>query len=116
MLATCWNGHLADGNLATTKWNIGSVSITPYAGSKYTWKSKATGLVYHTKYRVKMLRKGSPSGHSADLTMTAFYGNQEVAFKGGRAVYEGLYKVTGWLDGRWVSGQAWGEVQPAGSL
>jgi hypothetical protein len=116
MLAAARNGRFADGNLATSKWNVPSISISAVPGTRYTWRSKVTGLVYHTRYRVLLRKAGNLQGHSAALIMTAVFGDQEVSFKGGRAVYEGLYRVTGWLDGKRVTGQAWGEVQPAGTL
>jgi hypothetical protein len=116
MLAAGRNGRFVDGNLATSSWDVPSITISAVPGSRYTWRSKATGLVYHTRYRVLLRKAGNAKGHSAALILSAVYGDQEVAFKGGRAVYEGLYTVTGWLDGKRVSGQAWGEVQPAGTL
>ena len=116
MLVDRSNGHARNGNLKTSKWAMQSIRITPVGGAKYRWKSPATGLTYHTKYRVVLKASGNPKRHSAVLTMTAVFDDQEVAFKGGRAVYEGLYAVTGRLDGRRIRGQAWGEVQPAGRL
>lgn len=113
MLAAAGNKRFVDGNLATTKWRIGSISITPLPG--HLWRSKQSGLSYHTQYRVVLRKAGSAEGHSATLLMTAVYGDQEAAV-GSRHVYEGLFRVTGVLDGRRVSGQAWGEIQPAGSL
>jgi hypothetical protein len=114
MLATAAGKRFVDGNLATASWDIGSISIRPV--KKHTWTSKVTGLTYSTTYLVVLRAAGSPQRHSAVLTMTAVYGNQEVSFKGGRAVYEGLFRVSGLLDGKRVSGQAWGEVQPAHQL
>jgi hypothetical protein len=93
-----------------------SITIAAVPGKQYEWRSKATNLVYHTKYQVLLRKAGNPRGHSGALVLTAVFGDQEVAFKAGRAVYEGLYTVSGWLDGKRVAGQAWGEVQPAGRL
>jgi hypothetical protein len=45
----------------------------------------------------------------------AKFRDQEVN-AGGRHVYERLFSVTGTLCGKKVTGQAWTEVQPAGSL
>ncbi|MFN8167377.1 MAG: lipocalin family protein [Candidatus Nanopelagicales bacterium] len=114
MLASGSNTKARNGNLRPSKWATQSISIRPVRSAR--WTSPATGLTYYTKYRVVLRPSGNAQRHSARLTMTAVFDAQEVAFKGGRAVYEGLYKVTGTLDGRRIRGQAWGEVQPAGSL
>ena len=116
MLVDRSSGHARNGNLRTSKWAMQSIRITRVKGAKNRWTSPATGLTYNTKYRVVLKAGGNPRRHSAVLTMTAVFDDQELAFKGGRAVYEGLYTVTGRLDGRRIRGQAWGEVQPAGSL
>jgi hypothetical protein len=116
MLAGSGDGHARNGNLRTTKWAMQSIRIIPVGGARNRWTSPDTRLTYHTKYRVVLKASGNPKRHRAELVMTAVFDDQEVAFAGGRAVYEGLYKVTGRLDGRRIRGQAWGEVQPAGSL
>lgn len=116
MSASADRRHARNGNLTTGKWATTSVKIRPVGGRRHIWRSSATGLRYHTKYRITLRAEGNRGGHAVRLTMTAVYDDQEVAFHGGRAVYEGLYRVTGRLDGQRVSGQAWGEVQPAGSL
>lgn len=116
MLVDSGSSKARNGNLRTSKWAMQSIRITPLSGARNRWTSPATGLTYVTKYRVVLKPAGNPKRHSARFTMTAVFDAQEVAFKGGRAVYEGLYRVDGWLDGRRVRGQAWGEVQPAGSL
>jgi hypothetical protein len=116
MLVDGSSSQARNGNLRTSKWAMQSIRITPLPGARNRWTSPTTGLTYVTKYRVVLKADGNPRRHAARFTMTAVFDDQEVAFKGGRAVYEGLYTVTGWLDGRRVRGQAWGEVQPAGSL
>lgn len=103
-----------NGTLTTRKWPITAISIRPVPG--HVWTSPVTGLTYNLKYRV-VLGSQSPGGEPSELVYTAVFPEQEVAFpNGGRAVYEGLYRVTGTLEGKKVTGQAWGEVQPAGSL
>lgn len=114
MLASATNEKARNGNLRPSKWAMQSIRIIPVRSSR--WTSPTTGLTYYTKYRVLLRPSGNAQRHSARLTMTAVFDAQEVSFAKGRAVYEGLYKVTGRLDGRRVRGQAWGEVQPAGSL
>lgn len=116
MLVDSGSSQARNGNLRTSKWAMQSIRITALSGARNRWTSPTTGLTYVTKYRVVLKAAGNPKGHSARFTMTAVFDDQEVAFKGGRAVYEGLYTVTGRLDGRRIRGQAWGEVQPAGSL
>lgn len=113
MLADSSTGHNRNGTVATRKWNLDAISIEPVPG--HLWTSPRTGLRYHLKYRVRLdgNRSGDPD---SVLTYTAIFPDQEVAFAQGRAVYEGLYSVTGTLDGTPVKGQAWAEVQPAGSL
>lgn len=103
------SGRLANGSRTTTTWAIDDIRIVPVRSS--AWKSPRTGKTYFLTYRVT-LDGPSPSR----LTMTAVFPDQEVAFPGGRAVYEGLYEVSGLLNGEKVSGQAWAEVQPAGTL
>ena len=116
MLAGRGNGHARNGNLRTSKWAMRSIRIAAVGGAGHRWTSPTTGLTYHTKYRIVLKSSGNPKRHSAVLTMRAVFDDQEVALTGGRAVYEGLFRVTGRLDGRRIRGQAWGEVQPAGSL
>jgi hypothetical protein len=114
MLASSSNKHARNGNLRPSKWATQSIRIVPVRSSR--WTSPITRLTYYTKYRVILKPSGNAQGHGARLTMTAVFDAQEVSFAKGRAVYEGLYTVTGTLDGRRIRGQAWGEVQPAGSL
>jgi hypothetical protein len=116
MLVDSGSPQARNGNLRTSAWAMQSIRIRPVGGARNRWTSPTTGLTYDTKYRVVLKAAGNAKGHRARLTMRAVFDDQEVAFKGGRAVYEGLYTVTGRLDGRRIRGQAWGEVQPAGSL
>lgn len=111
-LADNTTGNNLNGTVATDKWPITGIRIHPIPG--HEWTSPTTGLKYHLKYEVRL--DGQNGQPDSVLTYAAVFPDQEVAFKGGRAVYEGLYTVTGTLNGQKVSGQAWGEVQPAGSL
>ena len=108
-LTTPTSPRLANGARSTTTWAIDDIHIVPVRAS--AWRSPHTGKTYFLTYRVT-LDGPSPSR----LTMRAVFPDQEVAFPGGRAVYEGLYEVSGVLNGERVSGQAWAEVQPAGTL
>lgn len=112
-LASAATGHLVNGAVATSKWGIDDIHIAPIAGHR--WTSPATRETYDLAYRVR-LDPRTPGEPASELVYRAVHADQEVAFHGGRAVYEGLFTVTGTLLGRHVSGQAWAEIQPAGSL
>ena len=55
------------------------------------------------------------AGSRSTLNYEALYEDQEVSVAG-RTVYEGLFRVTGELDGDSVEGYAWAEIQPSGSV
>ena len=98
-----------DGALLPTKrWPIGDITIS--ADPKSAWKSPKSGATYDLRYTVKL--RGSTKG---SLTLTALSDDQELVLSS-RAVYEGLFKLSGTIGGKAVAGQAWGEIQPAGKL
>ena len=78
-----------------------------------TWKSPRSGKSYATTYTAEL--KGADGTPDASLTYTAVYPDQELD-AGGRTVYEGLFAVTGTIDGKAVTGYAWAEIQPSGTL
>ena len=104
--------RLANGSLAASqRWTIGDITITPDQSS--SWTSPRSGKSYFTRYTAELA--GSDSGSTASFTYTAVIDDQEVDVAG-RTVYEGLYAVTGTLDGQPIDGYAWAEVQPSGAL
>jgi hypothetical protein len=107
------DGHrLANGSLeASQRWPIGSITITPDTSA--TWKSPRSGKTYVMRYTAELA--GHDGSGSASLTYEAVYDDQELVVAG-RTVYEGLYRVTGTLDGASISGYAWAEVQPSGTV
>ncbi len=96
---------------AAERWDIGDITITPDTSS--TWTSPRSQKTYAMRYTAEL--KESASSPPGSLTFTAVYDDQEVSV-GGRTVYEGLYEVSGTIDGDPVSGYAWAEIQPSGSL
>ena len=107
------DGHrLANGSLeASQRWPIGDITITPDTSD--TWTSPRSGKTYAMRYTAEL--KGGDGSSSASLTYEAVHDDQELVVAG-RTVYEGLYRVTGRLDGHTVDGYAWAEVQPSGTL
>ncbi len=104
--------RLANGSLeASMRWNIDAVQLTPDANA--VWKSPRSGKSYATTYTAEL--KGADGTPDASLTYTAVYPDQELD-AGGRTVYEGLFAVTGTIDGKAVTGYAWAEIQPSGTL
>jgi hypothetical protein len=91
--------------------NFDLILIEPVAGSN--WTSPKSGLTYPMEYRI--LLPGWPGSGKSELTLSCIRQNQEIVFNN-TVKYEGLMTVTGWLAGEAVSGQAWGELQPAGHL
>ncbi|GAA1692777.1 hypothetical protein GCM10009808_07420 [Microbacterium sediminicola] len=94
----------------TANWPQGAIHITAIPSS--TWTSPASGYVYELSYSVQL--DASSTEPAADLTFTAVAQNQELCFTVNhetRAVYEGLFEYSGTLDGKTVSGYAWGEIQ-----
>lgn len=113
MLAGAGSTQRANGTLEpTANWPQGSIHITPVPNS--SWVSRSSCYVYDLSYRVQL--DASESLPAADLTFSATIPEQELNALG-RSVYEGLFNYTGTLDGKPVSGHAWGEIQgrpPAG--
>jgi hypothetical protein len=96
---------------ASRRWDIGQITIT--ADPESAWTSARSKQSYAMRYVVELA--GADADSSASLTYDAVVDDQEIDVAG-RTVYEGLYRVTGTLDGESVSGFAWGEIQPTGTL
>jgi hypothetical protein len=102
----------ANGSLeAAQRWNIDGVQLTPDPSA--VWKSPRSGKSYATTYTAEL--KGSDGTPDGSLTYTAVYPDQELD-AAGRTVYEGLFAVTGTIGGKSVTGYAWAEIQPSGTL
>ena len=87
------------------------IHIRPVKGSE--WTNPATGHTYYLTYGVELA--ASDSTPKATFVMTPSVREQE-AVVSGRSVFEGLFRMTGTIDGKPVTGQAFGELQPKGSL
>jgi hypothetical protein len=112
MLVTPQSERARNGALtAETSWPMQAIHIRPVKGSE--WTNPVTGNTYYMKYRVDLDR--FPGGPKASFLMTSAIPDQE-AVVSNRAVFEGLFRMTGTLDGEPVTGWAWGELQPAGTL
>lgn len=96
---------------AVANWPFQAIHIRPVTSSK--WTNPVTGNSYFLQQRVVLDR--FPGGHRASFLLTSAIGDQE-AVVSGRSVFEGLFRMTGTIDGTPVTGWAWGELQPAGSL
>lgn len=92
-------------------WPLQGIRIRPIRGSE--WTNPVTGNTYYLKQRVEL--DGFPGGPRASFTLTSAIPDQE-AVVSNRAVFEGLFRMTGTIDGEPVTGWAWGELQPAGTL
>ena len=104
--------RLANGALEPSqRWDIGNITITP--DTTKTWTSPRSGKTYVMRYTAEL--KGANGTGDASFTYEAVIDDQEVSIAG-RTVYEGLYKVTGTLDGATVTGYAWAEIQPSGGV
>lgn len=101
------NGNYTD----SVDWDIDQIHITPDASS--LWKSPASGQSYYTRFTVTL--DGARPRERAKLVIAAKFQDQEIVADQ-RAVYEGLFSVSGTLCGKKVTGQAWTEVQPAADL
>ncbi|WP_460773538.1 hypothetical protein [Microbacterium sp. GXF7504] len=107
MLGGTGSAVSANGTLQpTANWPQGAISVTEIPDSR--WVSPTSCYVYHLGYHVQLA--GSATRPSADLVYHATVKEQE-ATGGGRSAYEGLFSYTGTLDGKAVSGYAWGEIQ-----
>lgn len=112
MLLAKGGSHLANGSLAASRrWNMDDVRVD--ADPSASWTSPRSGKHYSTRYQVRLA--GSDGASSASLTYRALYDDQELTVAG-RTVYEGLFVVRGTLGGKPVSGYAWAEIQPSGTL
>jgi hypothetical protein len=110
MLVDREGNRLGNGSLTTAgNWKMGDITITPDPASN--WKSPHSGMSYELTYTVTLAGAGGDS----TLTYAAVVPDQEIDVSG-RTVYEGVFAVSGTLDGRDVSGYAWGEIQPSGTL
>ena len=97
----------------TANWPQGAIHIT--ADPSNSWTSPQSCYVYDLTYDVRLDASGTRP--AADFVFTAVASNQEVDALN-RPVYEGLFSYSGTLDGKAVSGYAWGEIQgrpPAGN-
>ena len=104
--------RLANGSLTPSqRWSIGDIELAPDAAS--TWTSPRSKKTYSTRYTAELM--STAGAGSAELTLTAVYDDQELSVAG-RTVYEGVFEVTGIIDGESVSGYAWAEIQPSGTL
>lgn len=92
-------------------WPLQAIHMRPIKGSE--WTNPVTGNTYYLKQRVELDRY--PGGPRASFVVTSSIPDQEAVVLG-RAVFEGLFRVTGTIDGEPVSGWAWGELQPASTL
>lgn len=112
MLASSSSPKAANGaRTSLMNWNMQDIHVRPIKGSE--WTNPATGNTYYLKYRVDL--DASSTTKKATFFMSAAVRDQE-AVVSGRSVFEGLFDMTGTIDGRKVSGWAFGELQPTGSL
>ena len=91
--------------LARKEWKMKEINIERDEGSR--WVSPHSQRMYYMKYTLIL---GS-SDFPASLTLESVRSNQEVYVKNAIAKYEGVFKVTGTVNGEDYSGYAWGEVQ-----
>lgn len=92
-------------------WNLDGIHFHPVRSSK--WTNPATGHTYYLKYRVELDDSGT--GRKSTLWFTSALPKQEVVISA-RSVFEGLFHMTGTIDGEKVQGWGFGELQPVGSL
>ena len=92
-------------------WNINGIRFRPVPGSE--WTNPVTGHTFYLKYRVDLDDSGT--GKKSSLLFTAALPKQEAVISE-RAVFEGLFRMTGTIDGTSVDGWGFGELQPVGSL
>lgn len=92
-------------------WDMNAIHFRPVLSSK--WTNPATGNSYYLKYRVDLDASGT--AEKSTLFFTAAVPDQE-AVVSGRAVFEGLFSMTGTIGGEPVSGWGWGELQPTGQI
>ena len=92
-------------------WDMDHVTLAPDSTS--SWTSPRSGKTYATKYTAQL--KGRDGKVNGSLTYRVVYDDQELDVDS-RTVYEGLYRVTGTIDGSKVRGYAWAEIQPSGTL
>ncbi len=104
--------RLLDGALeADRRWDLDDIGLTP--DTSRTWTSPRSAKSYSMRYTATL--KGDDAVADSELRFDAVHDDQELSI-GGRVVYEGLFAVTGSIDGERVSGYAWAEIQPTGSL
>jgi hypothetical protein len=90
-------------------WNLGDIHLTPVKSSR--WVSPTSGNTYYLTWKAR-LDKTSRS-ERVDLTLTSALPNQEAVISG-RAVFEGVFTVTGTIGGKNVKGYALNEYQIPG--
>lgn len=110
-LATTRSPKARNGALVAHNWGLKDISLEPVASS--AWKSPESGKTYYLKWRA--ILKGPDAAHRGNLTLTAVNKDSEVNF-GGRTVYEGLFRYSGTMAGKKVSGATFSEMQPEGSI
>ncbi|MFM9023056.1 MAG: lipocalin family protein [Solirubrobacterales bacterium] len=110
-LATTRSPKARNGALVAHNWGLKDISLEPVASS--AWKSPESGKTYYLKWRAVL--KGPDAAHRGNLTLTAVHKDSEVNFDG-RAVYEGLFRYSGTIAGKKVSGATFSEMQPQSSI
>ena len=110
-LATRKSPRAENGALKAYNWGLNDIALKPVAGSQ--WKSPVSGKSYSMKWRAVL--RGSNAAHRGHLTLTAVNRNSEIDF-GGRTVYEGLFRYSGVIAGKRVSGTTFAEMQVKGSF
>ncbi len=110
-LATDKSPRAQNGARIAYNWGIEDISLKPVANS--AWKSPASGKTYYMKWNARL--SGSSSARRGRLTLTAVNRNSEINVSG-RSVYEGLFRYSGVIGGKKVSGSAFAEMQPEGTL
>ena len=110
-LATRSSPRAQNGALVAYNWGLKDIELKPVAGSE--WKSPTSGKTYSMKWRAVL--RGQNAAHRGRLTLTAVNRNSEIDY-GGRTVYEGLFRYSGVIAGKKVSGTTFAEMQVNGSF
>jgi len=105
-LATTASPRARNGALVARNWGLKDISLRPVRSS--AWVSPTSGLTYYMTWSATL--RGPDAASRGRLTLTAVNRNSEVNF-GGRSVYEGLFRYSGVLAGKKVSGTAFTEMQ-----
>ena len=107
--STTTSKKMANGALLTKKqWKMSEISITPDLNS--VWTSPYSGQTYYMKYNITLGPFDSPD---VQLAVEAVRDDQEV-YLNVRGVhvakYEGVFNVSGTINGEPYRGYAWGEI------